>query len=51
MVFFKCYEWDGRGHMQVQPREGIFWIFWNPRWPPNGIYSKKLTMHISNMVK
>ena len=29
----------------------IFFGFLNPRWPSNGLYSKKLTMHISNIVK
>ena len=32
---------DGRGHMRECPHEAIFFNFWNPRWPPNGLYIKK----------
>ena len=27
--------------MRERPLEGFFCDFWNPRWPPNGLYSKK----------
>ena len=44
--------WDDRWHMPEQPREGfLFFNFLKPRWPPNGLYSKILMMHISNKVK
>ena len=48
MVFFKGYEWDSKCQFNLAEE---FFYFWNPKWPPNGLYSKKLTMPISNMVK